>query len=57
MYNPHHQIDFLYRRGVNICAGCKHQHAASCGEDRYDICQARLDEFKASYFTHVYPDK
>lgn len=30
MFTNFEQINALYRRGINICKGCKYEHAAAC---------------------------
>lgn len=32
------QVNELYKKGVNLCVGCKYEHNASCTEDRLCEC-------------------
>ncbi len=32
------QIDALHAKGMNICKGCKYEHAASCTPERFAVC-------------------
>lgn len=32
------QVDELYKKGINLCIGCKYEHYASCTEDRLNEC-------------------
>ncbi len=41
------QIDALCAKGVNICKGCKHEHAASCTPERFAICTEQANRHAA----------
>lgn len=42
------QINALYAKDVNICKGCKYEHAASCTSERFAICTEQANRHTAT---------
>jgi hypothetical protein len=41
------QIKALYAKGLNICKGCQHEHAASCTAERFAVCTKQANKHAA----------
>lgn len=40
------QVDELYKKGINLCVGCKYEHYASCTEYRLSECNNQYLKIK-----------
>lgn len=46
MIDSFKQVDELYKKGINLCVGCKYEHYASCTEDRFSECNNQYLKIK-----------
>lgn len=43
------QVNRLYKKGLNLCAGCPFENYATCNEERLEQCNKQLQDNKETY--------